>query len=330
MRFIIYGAGGVGGVIGARLFQQGHEVILIARGAHLEKIQSKGLFFERPKESITLKIPAVGHPSEINFQKNDVVLLTMKTQHCLPALEELRDAAGDEIPVICGQNGVNNERMALRRFRRVYGMSVYLPALHLEPGVVQTHTTTLAGILDLGVFPQGTDALVDQVTKILSESNFSSKADPKVMRWKYAKLLLNLRNSLQAACPLDSDTTAVGKLLREEALACYQAAGIDYPDKEEENARRAGLLQNGKINGKSRQGGSSWQSMAKGSGDIEVDYLNGEIVLLGRLHGIPTPANQTLQNIANQLARKKAEAGCIPIDEIEAKIKAAQLKGEPE
>jgi 2-dehydropantoate 2-reductase len=113
MRFIIYGAGGIGGTIGARLFQHGHEVILIARGEHLKAIQERGLIFKSPHETVTLPIPCFGYPSEIRFQEGDVVFMTMKSQHTREALEALRDAAGEDIPVICCQNGVANERMVI-------------------------------------------------------------------------------------------------------------------------------------------------------------------------------------------------------------------------
>ena len=54
VRYIIYGAGAIGGSIGARLFQNGHDVILICRGAHLEKVQRDGLTFQTPDETTTL------------------------------------------------------------------------------------------------------------------------------------------------------------------------------------------------------------------------------------------------------------------------------------
>ena len=42
MRFVVYGAGAIGGVVGARMFENGHDVVLIARGAHYEAIRDKG------------------------------------------------------------------------------------------------------------------------------------------------------------------------------------------------------------------------------------------------------------------------------------------------
>jgi len=57
------------------------------------------------------------------------------------------------------------------------------------------------------------------------------------------------------------------------------------------------------IGGGRRGGGSTWQSLTRSAGTVETDYLTGEIVLLGRLHGVPTPVNAMLQSVANELAR---------------------------
>ncbi len=158
MRYVLYGAGAIGGAIGARLFQAGCETVLIARGAHLDAIKSNGLRIDTSAGSVTLPIPAAGHPSELRFDDGDVVLLTMKTQDTEAALVDLQTAAaGLELPVICAQNGVENERLALRRFENVYGMLVILPATYLEPGIVEAPAGPVAGILDAGRYPRGAD-----------------------------------------------------------------------------------------------------------------------------------------------------------------------------
>ena len=320
MRFIIYGAGGIGGVIGAELFQAGHSVALIARGAHLAAIRKNGLVYENPHGSHALNIPVFGHPSEISFDQNDVVVLTMKSQHSLAAMDDLWAAAGGDIPVICCQNGVANERMALRRFRQVYAMVVYLPANALDPGVVQTHSAKIVGILDAGVYPRGVDPLIENVTAALEQANFSANPDPEIMRLKYGKLILNTRNALYAICARSDGARAIGELAEKEAMACFEAAGIDFTDAAALRQRRADMMAHGNVKGMARSGGSSWQSIMKGSGDIEADYLNGEIVLLGRLHGVPTPVNGTLQHMANNLARNRGEAQSTPLAELEAQI----------
>ncbi len=323
MRYIIYGAGAIGGAIGARLFQHSYDVILIARGAHLQAIQQRGLVVESPVETVTLPIPAVGHPSEIHFRDGDVVFLCMKSQHTLQALEDLRRTAGEGLPVICCQNGIANERTALRRFERVYAMLVIVPATHLEPGVVQINAKGKSGILDAGVFPAGIDKLIEEVTAALEASSFNARADPATMRTKYTKLLNNLDNSLQAACDASEAARDISKLMHDEALACYRAAGIDWLPMEEYRERYTPLLQIAMLHGETRFGGSSWQSIARGTGSIEVDYLNGEIVQLGRLHGVPTPANQALQGLANELAREGGKPGSVPLDEVRARIERA-------
>jgi 2-dehydropantoate 2-reductase len=305
MRYVIYGAGGIGGVIGARLIQQGHEVVLIARGKHLEALQKTGLTLRTPAEDVTLPVTAVGHPSEIAFTADDVVMLTMKTQDTAAALDELRAVAGD-VPVVCAQNGVTNERMALRRFSRVYGMLVVLPAVHLEPGVVLTHATGVSGVLDAGCYPTGTDGLIEQVTADLEAAGFAAKPDPNVMRIKYTKLLQNSGNSIQALCGPDSAAGDLTRLVRKEVVAAYEAAGIDYAPLTELRERYSGMVL-GAVEGETRWGGSTWQSLRRGAGSIETDYLNGEIALLGALHGVPTPYNRLLQRLAAEAARERRE-----------------------
>ncbi len=304
MRVIIYGAGGIGGVIGAQLFKADQEVVLIARGPHLEKVQKDGLHYETPNGTDILPLTAVGHPSEIDFRDDDVVLLTMKAQHTLDALDTLRAVAGENIPVICGQNGVANERMALRRFRHVYGMLIYLPSTFLEPGTIQTTSAKTIGVLDTGVFPNGVDDRVETLMAMLQEANFSARPTADIMRWKYGKLMINLGNALNALAPRNDEANPVRELLRAECRAVYAAAGIAYTEEDEITARRGDLMKAGKINGVGRQGDSSWQGLMRGNRDIEADYLNGEIIMLGRLHGVPTPANEVVLRLANRMARE--------------------------
>ena len=319
MRFIIYGAGAVGGVIGARLFQSGHDVVLIARGAHLAAIVARGLTLESPIETVTLPIPAVGSPGEISFRSGDVVFLAMKTNDTEAAVAALVAAAGPEIPVICTQNGVESERIAARRLRNVYATPVRLPATHLEPGVVQANSATYSGVLDIGRYPRGEDALCTEIAAALEASNFSARAEADVMRHKYTKLLvMNLGNAIEAIT-----TERSASLIRSaqaEAVACYQAAGIDYASEAEDAARRGDLIQVRPIGDARRAGGSTWQSLTRGKREVEVDYLNGEIVLLGRLHGIPTPVNDMLQRTANELAASGRPPGSVTIAELEAAV----------
>jgi 2-dehydropantoate 2-reductase len=320
MRIIIYGAGGIGGVIGAQLFQGGVDTILIARGDHFRAIQNDGLHYRTPHGDVTLPIRAVDRPSEIAFRAGDVVILTMKSQHTQVALDDLRATAGDQIPVFCCQNGVANEAMAARRFENVYAQMVYLPATALEPGTVVTHATDTIGVLDAGRYPTGSDQVVDEVMAALESVRFSARPNATVMRFKYSKMIMNLGNALGAVAIPGDESKAIRAQLRDEAEACFKAAGIDCAGRDEEIARRDGLMQMGTVAGQDRVAGSSWQSLARGTGNIEADFLNGEIVLLGRLHGIPTPANAVLQRLANDLAVTKGQPQSIPLQDIQKLI----------
>ena len=324
MRYIIYGAGGIGGTIGARLFQSGKEVILIARGKHLQAIQSDGLVLADPNKTEHLDIPAVAHPEQIRFREDDVVLLCMKSQDTLDALQALVRTAGASTIVVCCQNGVANERMALRIFDRVYGMPVILPATHIEPGLVLHHCKSIGGILDVGNYPDGADEIAHQIAADLVDANFSSQPNTDIMRAKYAKLLQNLGNSLQALCNAGSESADIYRRLIKEALSCYEAAGIRCASRDEVRQRSDGLLEMASIEGHARVGGSSLQSILRGTGSIEADYLNGEIVLLGRLNGVPTPANRVLQVLANQLAISKGEPGSMRPEDVRELIDAVK------
>jgi 2-dehydropantoate 2-reductase len=217
---------------------------------------------------------------------------------------------------VCAQNGVENERLALRLFERVYGMCVMLPAAHLEPGVVQSYGAPMSGILDVGRYPAGVDAVAEQVAADLSSASFSSEPVVDIMRLKYRKLIMNLGNAIEAAAGTAARTSDIYERAAAEGEAVLAAAGIDVASAEEDTARRGELMRMRPVSGKRRDGGSSWQSLARGTGAIEVDYLNGEVVLLGRRHSIPTPVNAALQRIANRMARDRVPPATLTLEEI--------------
>jgi 2-dehydropantoate 2-reductase len=72
------------------------------------------------------------------------------------------------------------------------------------------------------------------------------------------------------------------------------------------------------IEGVGRGGGSTWQSLARGAGSVEADYLNGEIALLGRLHGVPTPVNDLMQRLVAEFARERRAPGGLSPDQLRA------------
>ena len=157
MRFVVLGAGAVGGVVGGRLFEHGHDVLLIARGEHARAISATGLTLASAAGVAVLPVPVTVSPYDVDWRDDDVVLLAVKSQDTEMAIRQLSGSAPASVPVVCMQNGVANEAVALRRFANVYGICVMCPASHLEPGVVVASSAPITALLDIGRYPTGTD-----------------------------------------------------------------------------------------------------------------------------------------------------------------------------
>jgi 2-dehydropantoate 2-reductase len=301
MRFVVFGAGAVGGVVGARLHQADHRVALIARGAHHEAIRDQGLTLQEPDERSLLKIEVADAPDALAWGSDEVVLLATKSQDTAPALQALREVAPPATAIVCMQNGVENERVALRLFENVYGAVVMVPAAHLEAGVVQTHATKLTGIVDVGRYPAGADDRAEAITEALRAARFSSRACADVMRRKHAKLILNLSNAVGAVFAPGPESEQLTAAAQEEGREVLRAAGIDFEADDVSDV--SGRWQRLGVRAEDRPGSSTWQSLQRRTGAVETDYLNGEIVLLGRLHGVATPINEALCRLADRAAR---------------------------
>ena len=318
-RFVVFGAGAVGGVVGARLAQADHEVALVARGQHRDAIAAHGLRIDDPDASATLDLPVTGDVAELGLGAGDVVLVAVKGQDTPAAIEALAHAGAD-LPIVCLQNGTANERQFLRVFEHVYAVPVMLPASHVEPGVVVASSAPTTGILDVGRYPAGVDDRCDDLAGAFRASTFESVVRPDVMRWKWRKLMMNLGNAVEAATGRAKGNGRILEAATTEAEAVLAAAGIDVATADEDRERRGDHLTIRPVAGEERGGGSSWQSLARGTGTIETDLLNGEIVLLGRLHDVPTPVNAGLQRVARELAARGAPPASMTPDELAAAL----------
>ncbi|MCL6673024.1 ketopantoate reductase family protein [Streptomyces panaciradicis] len=326
MRYIIIGAGAVGGAIGGRLAGAGHEVVAVARGAHLAALREDGLRLTVPDGRHTYRLPAVEDPDELGaLRADDVLVLAVKTQDTAAALAAWGPApvagggtAAERLPLLCAQNGVEGQRLALRVFRHVYGVCVWLPATFVEPGRISAAGAPLTGILHVGRYPHGTDETVRRIAADLEKTRFlEAPVVPDVTRWQYAKLLSNLANALEAVSSAAGDRAGeLYRRVRAEGEAVLDAAGIAYASAQEQRETRGHKVDPVPLDGAPRGGGSSWQSLTRGTGTIEADHLNGEIALLGRLHGVPTPLNELLQRLANTFAREHRAAGSMPVEEL--------------
>jgi 2-dehydropantoate 2-reductase len=317
VRYILYGAGAIGGTLGAQLFELGRDVVLIARGDHGRAIAAGGLRFGTPAGWRTLRIPVVEHPGRLAFQADDVVVLSMKSQDTTNALEALAPLAGPDIAIVCAQNGVENERRALRRFANVHGMCVMMAGVYLEPGIVHMHNAPFGASCDLGRVPHGYDEVDTAFAADLEATGIRSRPTGEILARKYAKLISNLTNVLEAASGRAVAMGELGERARAEAVAVFAAAGI-VAERGQTDPRTA--MKFADVEGVERPGGSTTQSVARGATSLEVDDLNGEIVLLGRLHGIATPVNLMLQQIGLRLVAEKLPPGSIPVADLERAV----------
>lgn len=312
MRFIIFGLGAVGGAIAAALTRSGADVIGIARGRMLAAIREDGLLFRTPAGAERVKFPVVGAPSVIAFRPDDVIFLTMKSQDTADALAALVEAGVADQSVFCFQNGLNNERLALRHFDNVYGVTVMIPADYTVPGEVACYGTPRHGLFDIGRYPAGLDQRATAVIAALDAANFKAFGLDDIGLSKRGKLIENLGNVVDAAMGPDSNRGgALMELVRDEARAVFRASGLAWKEIDRNEPRRAGLMDMGEVAGAQRAGSSSTQSLKRGAGSIETDYLNGEIVLMGRLAGVTVPLNAALCRLGHDLVSGRVVPGTL-------------------
>jgi 2-dehydropantoate 2-reductase len=331
------GAGAIGGGIGARLHQAGHDVLLVARGDHLRALQEHGLRLRTPEQDVNLPVPAVAGPDETDLGPDDVLVLATKTHQAPEALATWADVevagggtAGERLPMLTALNGVASEDMALRYFARVYGVCVWMWAAHLTPGEVILEGVPASGVFHIGRVPataadEADAELLDQVRRDWMPARLTTVLPPDVMAWKYRKLLSNVGNAIQA---LLGRQPGAGELIRAaeaEGRRVLEGAGIDYTSDEEEAAARAKSFTVKPVPGLPEfLGGSTWQSLSRGTGNVETDYLNGELVRIARQHGLAAPINARLAALARRAARTHQQPGELSVDQL------AELLGLPD
>lgn len=139
MHLAVFGAGGIGGYLGARLADAGHEVDLLARGAHLDALQTDGLRVESVAGDTVVDLPATDDPADIG--PVDAVLFCVKSNDTRTAAADLDPLLGEDTAVVSFQNGVDNEQWLGEAIGddHVVGGVAYIFSTIKEPGVVE-HT----------------------------------------------------------------------------------------------------------------------------------------------------------------------------------------------
>jgi 2-dehydropantoate 2-reductase len=278
MRIVVFGAGAVGGVVAAQLARSGREVAVIARGAHLEAIRREGLTLQWPGGEAVLGLAAVGSPGELAWRSDDVLLLATKSQHSDAALAALAGAPPGCLSSASRTASRTNAERCVARARPWRLRDA--PAAHLEPGVVQASFRPPASLTSAR--PAGLDEL--------------PRRSPSASRGGLLVVGGRGRDALEVRqAAVEPRQRRRGRMrtggARLAARACARAGALVAAGtaRELEDAERRRPDPAAPHRRSRRGGGSTWQSLARRTGSIEVDDLNGEIVLLGRLRR-PTPS----------------------------------------
>ncbi len=324
-RIIIYGVGAIGGVVAAALARAGRDVIGIARGSRLKAINEGGVMFRTPHFSERVPVPCVADPADIAIRPDDMLVLAMKTQDTPEALDRLRAVGWTNGPIFCAQNGVTNEDMALRIFPNVHGVLVMMPASYTEIDEATAFSTPRHGVFETGRYPTGADADDQRFADAMEAANIGGFVAEDVMAAKTGKLLMNLGNIIQATVgpAATSEAAPIRAFVEAEAKAVLTAAGVTWRDVGASDPRRDQLMRQEKVPGAAAVGGSTSQSLARGLGSVETDFLNGEIARLGRLHDHPAPANGALTDLGAELARNRVAPGAMSVSALRDRLASA-------
>jgi 2-dehydropantoate 2-reductase len=338
-RYVFIGAGAIGSAVGGLLTRHDVPVLLVARGAHAEAVAGGGLTVRCPDDRFSVRPPTVTGPEQARLGTADVLVLCTKTPQATAALDQWADVpvhdpagrpvgrAADLLPICTALNGVASEDLALRRFARVFAVCVWCPAVMIEPGEVIVRTAPGRGVFHLGRYgvpddPDGDARLLAGLARDWGAAGCRVVHPPEVMAWKYRKLLANLGNALQALLDDASDAADLRQAVEDEGRDVLTAAGIRFLAEDQPADWRDGLSIQPVPGEPERLGGSSWQSLVRGTGSIETDYLNGEIALVARRIGHPAPLNSRLTALARRAARDGLPPGSIRLDDLRTHLAA--------
>jgi 2-dehydropantoate 2-reductase len=294
MKIAVVGAGGVGASFGAMLAEAGHDVALLARGAHLEAIRANGLTVERAGAQATLKLAASDKAADLGIA--DVVLFAVKLWSTEEAGEAARPLVGPDTMVVVLQNGVDGiARLSpILGPERVVGGVAQISAVIARPGHV-VHRSPFARVI-AGEPAGGISERIRIFIEACSAAGLEARASDNIQVDLWTKFVFIVGLSGATAMlrspigPIREDEETKGFLLRlfEETTAVGRAEGIDLPADQGERALSfvADLPANMRA--------SMLDDLERG-GRIEMPWLSGHVVALGERHGIDTPANRTVR-----------------------------------
>ena len=305
MQITVMGAGGVGGYFGARLAQGGCDVGFVARGVQLAALREHGLRVESQLGDIYLpKVRASESPE--SFGIPDYVFICVKLWDTEEALRHVAPIVGPETAIISFQNGVQKDDLLRRTFgeKSVMGGVGYIGSIVARPGVIH-HTGTMQrlafGEYDGSRSPRAA-ALLDACVRGGIEAEIS--ADVRRAIWEKFVFLVGLSATTTAMRttlgPIRSNPRTRVFLLdvMREVVAVGRARGVglagDYADK------RLAFC-----DGLPADMDSSMHADLERGNRLEIEWLSGAVVELGKAVGVQTPINRAVRDILALHSRGK-------------------------
>jgi len=194
-RYIVFGAGAIGSILGAALHRSGQDTVLVGRGPHVQAIRKEGLQLISEGALRRIKVSAIEDPREIKPRSDDVLLLTVKSQDTEAAAKQLGGIYGSRTSIVSLQNAVRNEEILAGQFQAVYGGLVEFSGNYLSAGLVE-HTRN--NLVAVARYPEGVDPVAERIAADLTAAGFRVECHLRVMNLKWWKLLLNVNNALLA------------------------------------------------------------------------------------------------------------------------------------
>jgi 2-dehydropantoate 2-reductase len=297
MRMAVMAAGAVGGYFGARMAAAGHDVAFIARGAHRDAIRRDGLTIESALGDLHLKdVNVTDDPKQVG--PVDVVLFAVKLWDTEGAGAQTRPLVGPHTRVITLQNGVDSvERLApILGDEATIGGATYVVTTIARPGVIR-HTGAVARVRAGRLDGRADAVLARYVNEMKSAGVDITLSDHMLIDiWKKF-VLLSGTSGITASTrqPLgvirdDEDMRAFFFKLMHETMAVGRAGGVELP------ADFAAELERSVATFPPTMKASMANDLDAGN-RLELDWLAGKVVALGRKHGIATPAQEAVYAI---------------------------------
>ena len=297
MKIAVIGAGGVGGAFGAALAKAGADVTFVARGAHLAAMKANGLKIEGGRGETHL-VPAQATDDPATIGPVDFVLFCVKLWDVESAGEAIRPLIGPNTAVIPLQNGIDSyERLIpILGANAVMCGVAQISATIAAPGVVRQTGTFMR--LVFGEVAGGLSARGDAFLALCKAAGFDATHSANILTDLWMKYILLATNSAMTAATRsafgklrdDADIMAIFEAAFGEVYAVGKARGIALPDDAVANMVKATQAFPDAMMA------SMANDLLRG-GRIELPWLSGKVVAMGRETGVPTPVHNVLHAI---------------------------------